>query len=488
MKRIIKGMNFDWYFSKDFKKEYLKKGFNFQNNEHINIPHTMKELPFSYFNELESQFTGTYFKELSIEEESLDNQLFLKFYGVMNSCDIYLNSKKVKSHEGGYVPFEFLINEYVTPGKNLLMVIVNGKETKDIPPFGGLVDYLPFSGIYREVYLMEKANVHIENAYFFSDDINILEKDKMLLNFKVILNQEANDLKLKLKVLDDDNIIYENIFSEEITNENVLQAEIEGIIRWEIDNPKLYNLELTLLKGEEEIDSLTEQVQRLETELEFAEAAKEENMRLQALLGFTEEFPQYLYVPAKIIASDPNSWFMEFTINRGANQGIVVNSAVVNEDGLVGRVIEVYPNSSKVLSIIDPQSAVPVVAQRSRDNGIAGGGIDPYADEPDIRMSYLQNDADLVPGDIVVSSSLMGIFPMGIVVGEVKEVVREDSSEKYAIITPSVDFAHLENLLIIIGKTNQEIIDNAVIEEDAEEAEQDVTEETQQVTEGTDNG
>ena len=239
---------------------------------------------------------------------------------------------------------------------------------------------------------------------------------------------------------------------------------------------------------QEEIDSLTEQVQRLETELEFAEAAKEENMRLQALLGFTEEFPQYLYVPAKIIASDPNSWFMEFTINRGANQGIVVNSAVVNEDGLVGRVIEVYPNSSKVLSIIDPQSAVPVVAQRSRDNGIAGGGIDPYADEPEIRMSYLQNDADLVPGDIVVSSSLMGIFPMGIVVGEVKEVVREDSSEKYAIITPSVDFAHLENLLIIVGKTNQEIIDNAVIEEDAEEAEQDVTEETQQVTEGTDNG
>jgi beta-galactosidase len=256
MKRIIIGMNFDWYFSQDFKKEYLKKGFNFQNNEHINIPHTMKELPFSYFNELESQFTGTYFKELSIEEESLDNQLFLKFYGVMNSCDIYLNSKKVKSHEGGYVPFEFSINEYITPGKNLLMVIVNGKETKDIPPFGGLVDYLPFSGIYREVYLIEKAKIHIENAYFFSDDINILEKDKMLLNFKVILNQEANDLKLKLKVLDDDNIIYENIFSEEITNENVLQAEIDGIIRWEIDNPKLYNLELTLLNGEEEIDSL----------------------------------------------------------------------------------------------------------------------------------------------------------------------------------------------------------------------------------------
>ena len=102
----------------------------------------------------------------------------------------------------------------------------------------------------------------------------------------------------------------------------------------------------------------------------------------------------------------------------------------------------------------------------------------------------LQNDADLVPGDTVVSSSLMGIFPMGIVVGEVKEVVREDSSEKYAIVTPSVDFAHLENLLVIIGRTNQETIDEAVITEDTDEetTDQEQTDETQQNTEETNNG
>lgn len=239
-----------------------------------------------------------------------------------------------------------------------------------------------------------------------------------------------------------------------------------------------------------EIQALKEQVQMLETELAFAEAVREENTRLQELLGFTEEYPQYEYVHAKIIASDPNSWFMEFTINRGANQGIVLNSAVVNEDGLVGRIIEVYPNSSKVLTIIDPQSAVPVVAQRSRDNGIAKGSINPYTEYPEIKMSYLLNDADLVPGDTIVSSSLMGIFPMGIVVGEVKEVVRQDSAEKYALITPSVDFAHLENLLIIVGKTNQQIIDEAVIEEGTEETETDETgtEEENTVTEGENNG
>ncbi|MEX1377046.1 MAG: rod shape-determining protein MreC [Eubacteriales bacterium] len=234
---------------------------------------------------------------------------------------------------------------------------------------------------------------------------------------------------------------------------------------------------------DEELLSLQQQVQRLETELEFAEATKEENQRLQALLGFTEEFPQYEYVHAKIIISDPNSWFLEFTIDKGANHGIVVNSAVVNEDGLVGRIIEVYPNTSKVLAIVDPQSAVPVIATRSRDNGIAGGAIDPYTNTPEIKMSYLLNDADLVPGDTVVSSSLMGIFPKGITVGEVKSVVREDSSEQYAIVTPSVDFAHLENLLIIVGRSNQEIIDEAVIDETTEETEGEQTAEGDQATE-----
>ena len=240
---------------------------------------------------------------------------------------------------------------------------------------------------------------------------------------------------------------------------------------------------------DEEIQSLTNQVQRLETELDFADAIKEENERLQSLLGFVEEYPQFEYIPAKIIASDSNSWFMEFTINRGANHGIVLNSAVVNEDGLVGRIIEVYPNSSKVLSIVDPQSAVPVVAERSRDHGIAGGGIDPYTNKPEIRMSYLLNDADLVPGDTVVSSSLMGIFPMGIVIGEVKEVIREESSEKYAIVTPSVDFAHLENLLIIVGRTNQEVIDEAVITEEEQTSDEEIpTDENTEDVEGGSDG
>lgn len=200
-----------------------------------------------------------------------------------------------------------------------------------------------------------------------------------------------------------------------------------------------------------EFTELKNRVIELETELSFYNELQAENERLQALLGFSEEYAQYEYVNAKIIASDTNSWFMEFTINRGEKHGITINLAVVNEDGLVGRIIEVYPTTSKVLSIIDQQSAVPIIAERSRDNGVASGTTNPESNEPEIRMNYLLSNADLIPGDKVISSSLMNVFPKGIVVGEVKEVIRQDSSERYAIITPAVDFSRLESLAVIIG-------------------------------------
>ncbi len=185
---------------------------------------------------------------------------------------------------------------------------------------------------------------------------------------------------------------------------------------------------------------------------------------------------------------------MEFTINRGEEHGIVVNSAVVNEDGLIGRVIEVYPTTSKVLTIIDLQSAVPVVSERSRDNGVAIGSSNPESRNPTIRMSYLLNDADLVPGDKIVASALLDIFPKGISVGEVNEVNNGSNTEKYAIITPSVDFAHIENLMVILGRTNQDVIDDSGIvdeltesEEDAEETTDETSTESSDSTENQDN-
>ena len=258
MKRITKSLNFDWYFTPDFKEGYLENDFDFLNLLPIDIPHTMKELPQSYFNEKETQFIGTYFKEIEISKASLGNNLFLQFKGVMNVATVFLNGKEVFINEGGYTPFKFQINDYLIEGKNILKVIVDGSEISDIPPFGNLVDYLPYSGIYREVFLVELPKIYLEKVHLFSDDINVLEQIKMLLNIGVLLNEKEDNYHLKAQIYDKDTLLQEQIFEEELVGSGFFSLSAENITRWQLDNPKLYDVKISLLKNGEVIDEIIE--------------------------------------------------------------------------------------------------------------------------------------------------------------------------------------------------------------------------------------
>jgi rod shape-determining protein MreC len=127
-----------------------------------------------------------------------------------------------------------------------------------------------------------------------------------------------------------------------------------------------------------------------------------------------------------------------------------VDMAVVTEKGLVGRVIEVGGHWAKVLSIIDSQSAVSAIAQRSRDNGTLQGDTTLYDGEGLCRMVYLPQDATVREGDIVITSGLGDIFPKGLPIGTVVGVENEPFAVyQTARIQPGVDFEHLEEVLVI---------------------------------------
>jgi rod shape-determining protein MreC len=114
---------------------------------------------------------------------------------------------------------------------------------------------------------------------------------------------------------------------------------------------------------------------------------------------------------ASVIGWDPNSWYSTITINRGSDQGIEVNMAVVTKDGLLGRVTQVFSDHSTVMTIIDRQSAVAAVLERSRDNGVLKGATDQESAEPLCSLYYLSFGAALVPGDQVLTSGMGGIIP-----------------------------------------------------------------------------
>jgi rod shape-determining protein MreC len=119
--------------------------------------------------------------------------------------------------------------------------------------------------------------------------------------------------------------------------------------------------------------------------------------------------------------------------------------AVVTSEGVVGRVIEVSLHTAKVLLITDPNSAMDVIVQRSRTQGIMEGKVEEVC-----VLKYVQKNEDVQVGDKVITSGLGGIFPKGLVTGTVTKVERKRPGIfQYIEVTPSVDFSRLEEVLIL---------------------------------------
>ncbi|QDR80122.1 rod shape-determining protein MreC [Sporomusa termitida] len=175
-----------------------------------------------------------------------------------------------------------------------------------------------------------------------------------------------------------------------------------------------------------------------------------ENTRLRAMLDYKNRAPQFDFVTAQVIARDPGTWTSIIMINRGAADGIAKDMPVVTAQGLVGSVISVYSNAAKVQLILDPRSAVGCLVQRpeSRVAGIVEGKS---ASPLSPHMINIARDADIIKSDKVITSGFGGIYPKGVLVGEVVDIINDEGGLlKYAVLKPAVDFDRLEEVLVIV--------------------------------------
>ena len=197
-------------------------------------------------------------------------------------------------------------------------------------------------------------------------------------------------------------------------------------------------------------EQLSLENQQLSLQVQSAEEALQENERLRVLLDAQERYESLDPIYAKVIARDPGQWFDTFSVNRGTSDGVSEGMAVVTGDGLVGRVYEVGLNYAKVLTIIDSRSAVSCLIERTRDNGVMRGQITDSSQNAECYVYYVQNIANIVPGDTLITSGTDSLYPKGLPVGTVNAVSREtDSSGLYVIAIPAVDFQHIEEVLIL---------------------------------------
>ncbi len=212
---------------------------------------------------------------------------------------------------------------------------------------------------------------------------------------------------------------------------------------------------------QQENAELKERIAQLEGQLALNSDLENENERLREFVNYYGDNPEYELLTARVIAKSSSYWFDTFLINAGRSQGLETDMVVLSTYGLVGRVIDVGSNWGKVRAIIDSNSAVSAMIERTRDVGVVRGTPDVETGSSRCGMYHLPYDNDLVPGDKVLTSGLGGVFPKGIVIGEVVEVSRSESgTERIAIIQPQVDFAQIEEVMVLLNTIDEVEVDH----------------------------
>lgn len=198
--------------------------------------------------------------------------------------------------------------------------------------------------------------------------------------------------------------------------------------------------------------SLKEQVAALESQMLNYNELQKENERLKGLLNVKDSVQGWNMVTARVIGKTQGKWYDSFTINVGTDDGIYVNAPVITENGFVGRISEATATYSKVMTISDSSSGVSAIIERTRENCVVRGNM---AEDGTMYIKYLSSESNVLPGDRVLTSGMDNLFPKGLVIGEITEVSKDDTTnEKVVSVQSSVNFDTLEEVIVLTEVKN----------------------------------
>lgn len=218
----------------------------------------------------------------------------------------------------------------------------------------------------------------------------------------------------------------------------------KGLTRLERGLGDTWNGYLYLRSVRRENRLLKEELTRLLNENVRLREAARANERLQQILEF-KKGNAYAVQAAAVIGRDPSNWYRTLLIDKGEQDGVLVEMGVITPRGVVGRVIKTGPTVSQVLLLTDRNSAVAALIQGTRDEGLVEG-----TERGSARIKYLSLLAEAKEGDLVLTSGLTGIFPKGLRIGTLGAVMKnEPDLFQQAEVTPILDFSKLEEVLVI---------------------------------------
>lgn len=178
---------------------------------------------------------------------------------------------------------------------------------------------------------------------------------------------------------------------------------------------------------------------------------KEENARLWKFYGLKKEHGDYTLIPAIVLRRDSNDEFYSFTIDKGTSSDISTGDPVMGQNGLIGWVSEADVNTAKVVTILSPRTGIGAVDNASKDTGIIKGSVN-YADSNRTTFAKLSSSHKVQAGDIVTTTGISGMYPKGLVLGEVRDIGYDTyDASYYAVLEPYDDIRTITDVAVITG-------------------------------------
>jgi beta-galactosidase len=248
--RMVLPINRNWLYSARRADNMTAREFDDSGLEAVTIPHTTKRLPWHSFDEKLYQFVSVYRRHFKLPPEARGQHVFVDFEGAMTASTVWINGQRLGEYKGGYTPFSFELTPYVDwTGDNVIAVELDSTERKDIPPFGGAIDYLTFGGIYRDVALRIVPATYIENIFARPKDVLGDHPALEVATFIGHLETQSSPLTLEVELRDGDRVLAtahktlpKAAASPEPVSHELSLANFGDVQLWNLEDPYLYTV------------------------------------------------------------------------------------------------------------------------------------------------------------------------------------------------------------------------------------------------------
>ncbi|MGA2166634.1 MAG: glycoside hydrolase family 2 TIM barrel-domain containing protein [Terracidiphilus sp.] len=270
--RIVLPINRNWRYNSTATSAARNRDFDDSGFARVTVPHTNLRVPWHSFDEKSYEFVSIYRRRFRLPAEARGQRVIVDFEGVMTASTVWLNGVRLGEYKGGFTPFSFELTPHIDFDRdNVLAVEVDSSERPDIPPFGYEVDYLTFGGIYREVSLRIVSHTFLENIFAQPRDVlsghPALDVECFVEHPEPSADPHASDAALTLEaaLYDGERLLAKTTLElpppAETSEGHTLHLDKLGAIQlWDLRSPKLYRVEVRLLRGTDLLDHDTRRI------------------------------------------------------------------------------------------------------------------------------------------------------------------------------------------------------------------------------------